>query len=217
MRLLLVLGLSLLAAFAAGAAEGRRGNAHLAAGELEEAVAQYRAGLTATEETTGPIRTALWNNLGLALYQQEQFTEAAEAFQEAMRTAPASDDRARFAYNAGTALARAEQFDEALGLLRRALVARPDFPEARHNHEWVHRHLTEQQPPSDNTPPEPSAFARQLKARADSLIALHQYTGALDLMAEGYQQDSTVAAFSDFVQRLSEVVEIDTTPPDSTQ
>jgi tetratricopeptide (TPR) repeat protein len=208
-RLAVLLAFSLFAAFADGATEGRRGNQHLAAGEWAEAVAAYREGLANTEDEQTPVRTALWNNLGLALFAQEQFTDAAEAFEEAMQSEGERRARARFAYNAGTALARADQLDEALGLLRRALIARPDFPEARHNYEWVQRRLSAGQPPSEGTPPEPSDFARRLKARADSLVEARQYTEALDAMTEGLRQDSTVAAFADFMQRLGEVVAID--------
>ncbi|NNF57080.1 MAG: hypothetical protein HKN04_02460 [Rhodothermaceae bacterium] len=218
-RLAFLLAVSLLAAFADGAAEGRRGNQHLAVGAVDEAVAEYEAGLAATERQPGVIRTALWNNLGLALYQQEAFTEAAVAFEEALRSAETTEARARFAYNAGTALAQADSLHAALAHLRRALIAQPDFPEARHNHEWVHRRLAGEPPPEDNTPPEPSDFAEQLKARADSLVAARQYMEALTLMLDGLQQDSTVAAFGDFMQRLDAVVQIDTSdstpPPDS--
>lgn len=218
-RLAFLLAISLLAAFADGATEGRRGNQHLALGEIEEAIAEYRAGLTATEDAPGATRAALWNNLGLALYEHAEFAEAAEAFKEALYDTEATETRARFAYNAGTALARAEQYDDALAHLRRALIARPDFPEARHNYEWVHRRLEGEPPPQDNTPPEPSDFAEQLKARADSLVDARQYMEALNLMLDGLRQDSTVAAFGDFMQRLHEVVQIDTSgnaaPPDS--
>lgn len=211
MRLALMLAFGLLAAFADGAAEGRRGNQNLAAGSLDEAIIEYRAGLAATEDQNGPVRTALWNNLGLALYQQEAFEDAAEAFENALLSAETPEARARFAYHTGTAHARAEQYAEALPYLRRALIIQSDFPEARHNHEWVQRRLAGEPPPDDPTPPEPSAFAEQLKARADTLVADRQYTEALDLMLDGLQQDSTVAAYSDFIQRLGEVVEIDTT------
>jgi hypothetical protein len=87
-------------------------------------------------------------------------------------------------------------------------VARPDFPEARFNYEWVKRRL-DSPPPQGGTPPEPSDFARRLKARADALVAQRQYRDALDLMNDGLRRDSTVAAFADYVQRLGDVVQIE--------
>ena len=212
--LLLLLPLAGCAAFADGAADGRRGNALLAASDAEGAAAAFRRGLTATErEGTDPaVRAALWNNLGLALYEQETFDEAADAFDQALALAVAPDARARFAYNAGTALARASNLDDAAARLRRALVARPDFPEARYNYEWVERRL-ESKTPEGGTPPEPSDAARRLKAQADALVAQHQYRDAYDLMNDGLRRDSTVAAFADYIQRLGDVVQIEEGAP----
>lgn len=220
MRLLLALLLAQSASCVLvpdGAREGRAGNRLLAAGDAEAATATFRQGLLATEDEPGAVRAALWHNLGLALYAQEQFAAAADAFDEARRLSVASEDRARAAFHAGTARARADTLDAARADLRRALIARPDFPEARHNYEWVARRL-DGEAPENEALPEPSDFAQRLKAQADSLVAARQYRAALDLLADGFQQDSTVAAYADFAQRLGDVVEIEeTVPADSTQ
>ncbi len=213
-RRALVLALSLLAAFADGAAEGRRGLRLLEAGDAAGAAAEFEAGLAATEGQPGPIRAALWNDLGLARYAQRQFAEAAAAFDEAAALAETPDVRARFAYNAGTALARADSLTEAAARLRRALVLTPGFPAARHNYEWVKRRRNEQGEPETESgetspPPEPSAFARQLKAQADALVAARRYREALDLFEDGRARDSTVAAYQDVIQRLGDVVAIE--------
>lgn len=215
MRLLLALLLAQSASCALvpnGATEGRAGNRLLASGEAEAAAAAFREGLLATEAESGDVRAALWHNLGLALYAQEDFPAAASAFDEALRLSVEAQDRAQAAFHAGTARARAADLDAALADLRRALVARPDFPEARHNFEWVKRRL-DGDAAEDEAPPEPSDFAQRLKAQADSLVAARQYRAALDLLADGFQQDSTVAAYADFAQRLADVVEIEETVP----
>jgi tetratricopeptide (TPR) repeat protein len=207
-------------AFADGVAEGRRGNARLAEGDTTGAVAAFRAGLDATEgdDADPAVRAALWNNLGLALYERGQYAEAGGAFDEALALAAEPDRRARYAYNAGTALAHTEGLDAAAARLRRALVARPDYPEARFNYEWVKRRL-DSSPSQGGTPPEPSDFARRLKAQADALVAQRRYRDALDLMNDGLRRDATVAAFADYVQRLGDVVQIEegalAPPPDS--
>ena len=198
-------------AFADGAADGRQGNRLLAAGVAEGAAAAYQAGVAASTEGDGHLATALLANLGLARYADEAFAEAADAFAEAVERSPDAEARARYAFYAGTARARAEELEPAAALLRQALVARPDFPEARHNYEWVKRRLDT--PPPDDTPPEPSAFAQRLKAQADSLVAARQYPDALRVMTEGLQQDSTVAAYADYMQRLGDVVQIETGAP----
>ena len=60
-------------------------------------------------------------------------------------------------------------------------------------------------------PPEPSPFAERLKAQADSLVAIWQYEDAFGLMQQGLVRDSTVAAFGEYIQRLGDIVRIDTT------
>ncbi|HLT46127.1 MAG TPA: tetratricopeptide repeat protein [Rubricoccaceae bacterium] len=214
LALLILLPLAGCAAFADGAAEGRRGNALLAEGDAEGAAAAFRRGIEATEgEDADPAaHAALWNNLGLALYEQESYEEAAGAFDEAVALAAEPAARARYAYHAGTALARAGTLEDAADRLRRALVARPDFPEARHNYEWVKRRL-DGTPPEGDTPPEPSDFARRLKAQADALVAQRQYRDAYDLLTDGLRRDSTVAAFADYIQRLGDVVQIEEGTP----
>lgn len=206
------------AAFADGAAEGRRGMELFEAGDFAGAAAAFQEGVGATEDQTGRTREALYMDLGLAHFAQSQFAEAAEAFSEAIVLAETPSRRSMAAYNAGTALAEAQDFEQALTYLRRALIAQPDFAEARFNYELVKRRLEGSQP-QDGTPPEPSAFAEELKARADSLVASRRYRDAAALMNDGLLQDSTVAAYGDFMQRLGEVVEIEslTSPinPDS--
>ena len=218
--LAILLALTGCAAFADGAAEGRKGMELFEADNFEAAAAAFQEGINATENQTGRTREALHTNLGLAHFAQAQFAEAAEAFSEALALAETPSRRAEAAYNAGTALAKTEELEQALMYLRRALILRPDFPAARFNYELVKRHLDGTRPP-DGTPPEPSAFAEELKARADSLVAARQYLEAARLMNDGLLQDSTVAAYSDFMQRLDEVVGIEemgaTTAPDSTQ
>lgn len=213
--LLLLLPLTLVGcgAFADGVAEGRRGNRLLAEGDTTDAAAAFQAGLAAAGGDADPaLRAALWNNLGLALYEQGDDAEAAEAFDAALAAAAEPDARARYAYHAGTALARAERLEDAADRLRRALVARPDFPEARFNYEWVKRRLDSPPPESGDTPA-PSDFARRLKAQADALVAQRRYRDALDLMNDGLRRDATVAAFADYVQRLGDVVQIEESVP----
>ena len=156
------------AAWADGAAEGRRGNRLLAGGDTTGAIAAYREGLRATEHDGDPaLRAALWNNLSLALYDRADYGEAAGAFDEAVALAADADGRGRFAYHAGTARARAGELEDAAHL-RQALVARPASSEARFNYAWVKRRL-DGPPPPDGTPPEPSAFARGIATRKDTI------------------------------------------------
>ena len=208
--ILLWIGLSLAgcSAFDDGAAEGRRGMEHYEADEFDEAASAFQEGLERTENRVGRTRRALLTDLGLSHFQEANFTDASEAFSQSLSISESPASRAMASFNAGTALAHSEEYQQALSYFRRALVLRADFPEARFNYEWVKRQLDGSQAPS-GTPPEPSAFAQQLKARADSLITARQYNAAANAMNEGLLQDSTVAAYADFMQRLGEVVDIE--------
>lgn len=201
----------LLFTIPAGAREGREGNAHFAGGRFEDAAERYRAGLAQTDVTAGAVPSGLLNNLGSALFEQEDFAGAHNAFEAALAAAVEPDDRARAAYNAGNALAAQENIEAALGFYRRALLARPDFPDARFNYEFYKRLLDDETPPEEPNDDaiEPSGFAREVKARADSLVAERRYADAFETMQEGLAADSTVQAFSEFTGRLRAVVEIE--------
>ncbi|MEM0961249.1 MAG: VWA domain-containing protein [Bacteroidota bacterium] len=185
-----------------GAVEGRRGVAALDAGDLARAEAQFVSGI-ATPDVPRPLRARLWHGLGVTRMRAERTAEADSAFAEALARADTPRQRGRYAYDAGTAALTAGDAVRADSLLRLALLLAPT-PDARRNQE-IARRLIEDPPPQ----PEPSDFAEQLKAQADSLVQARQYREALDVMQGGLAQDSSVAAYADFVQRLDGVVQIE--------
>lgn len=205
-------------AFADGNSEGRSGTELLLSEDLEQASEQFRLGLDASEGQIGETRQKLWYNLGLSLFGQEQYQEAADAFVQAVALAEFPETRATAAFNAGTALALASNPEEALAMLRQVLILQPDHESARHNFEFIKRQIDDQSEESGGTPPEPSAFAEEMKERADALVDQRRYQDALDVMDSAMQQDSTVAAYNDFIQRLGEVSGIEAGAlPDQTQ
>ena len=196
-----------------GVADGRVGAERLAQGDAPGAEAAFTSGL-ARPDVPRDVQARLWHSLGLARAEQERYAQADSAFAQALARASGSGQRARYAFDAGTAALLADDPQRADSLLRRALLLDPSSASARRNQEIARRRL--QDPPSQ---PEPSDFARQLKARADSLVDLRQYGPAFDVMEEGLRQDSTVRAYQDFIDRLGGVVDVETnTPavPDST-
>ncbi len=194
----------------AGADEGRRANALYGEDEFESAAALYREGLDRSED--GATRSALLNNLGCALYEQEEFGEAQTAFEAALEAALTPEVQARAAYNAGNAIAQQQNLEAALGFYRRALLAKPDHFDAKFNYEYFKRQLQDSSQQPDSETIQPSPFAQQLKAQADSLVAAQQYRAALETMQRGFLTDSTVQAYGEFLGRLSAVVEIDEGP-----
>ena len=69
-------------------------------------------------------------NLGLALYGQEKFDQAGEAFLRAAAINKADPD---YWYNSGLALKRAGRFSKALDAYQRALALSPDDPDLLYN------------------------------------------------------------------------------------
>ncbi|MEM6325872.1 MAG: hypothetical protein AAF791_02020 [Bacteroidota bacterium] len=208
MRIALLVGLGLAAALAAGAAEGRRGNDRLASDDAPGAEALYSAGL-ARDDVPLEIGGALWNNLGLARLAQDRAAEADSAFTRALPLVSDADARALVAFNRGTAALARSDLGTAVESLRRALVLRPTYVPAQVNLEIaLRRQRTDdgEEPPET---PEPSPFAQDLKAQADSLVEARQYAEAYGAMQGGLARDSTVAAFGEFIQRLGQIVEVD--------
>jgi len=149
MRLLIGLALLLLLLADDGSRQGRRGNAAYRAGRYAEAAEHYRQGLLLTQDPA--TRFGLQHNLGAALLRLGQAGTARSTLDAALRMAPDDAARARAAYNAGNAAFAEGDLQAALYYYRTALLADPDFEDARFNYEYILRHL----PPS--SPPPPSA------------------------------------------------------------
>ncbi len=193
---------------------GRRGNAEFDLGRYVEAREGYREGLARTDSLPSRLRTALLNNTGLAYLAENNGLEALGALDAATLAAPTADLRAEVLYNSGLAAYTAEQRAAALAYFRRALLTRENLDDARYNWEVVKRQMEQEQNQQGGPPPPPpSDFAKELKARAEKLAAEGRYRDAHTLMQEGLQQDETVQAFGDFIQRLGTVADINDLTP----
>lgn len=192
--------------------DGRTGNGLYEQGQYAAAERAYRDGLAAIKDTTGAVYAALQNNLGAALHRQKQFGEARTAFRRAARTAPTLDERVRARFNAATAAAGMGNLPTALRDYRQVLLMDPTHTPARYNYEFLKRQLAQGQRSKPSPDVAPSAYARRLKKKAEVLVAREQYRAALDTMRRGLQRDSTVAAYRDFIGRLSDIAQIAQTP-----
>ncbi len=135
-----------------GPQQGRRGNQLYAQGRFQEAADAYRAGLAGAGlagagRAPGRLEHGLQNNLGAALYRQGDFAGAGEAFEAAAAAAPTPEALATAAYNAGAAAYARGDASAALQFFRQALLARPDFPDARYNYEVAARKVRQTPPP----------------------------------------------------------------------
>ena len=127
--------------------QGRNGNDHYNDDRFEEAADAFAGGIESYEDGRAPDRNyfGLQNNLGAALYRQEQFDAADAAFARAAEHAPSDPDFARASYNAGNASFQRQDLESALAHYRNALLADPANEDARYNYEFVRRQQEEQQ------------------------------------------------------------------------
>ncbi|WP_103029124.1 hypothetical protein [Salinibacter altiplanensis] len=190
-----------------GAEKGRDGNALFDQGRHVAAADAYQAGLDALDDTTGAVYVGLQNNRGLALHRQDRLGAARTAFRKARRAATTEAERARVLFNAANVAAEMKDRPGALNRYRQVLLLDPTHAAARFNYEYLKRQKGGRSG-SDPSPLEPSPFAKQLKKKADALVARTQYTTAAALLRDGMQRDSTVRAYREFVGRLEEIAQI---------
>jgi Ca-activated chloride channel family protein len=119
------------------------GDAALAAGRAEEALALYRE---AERTRGGEARTHI--RIGNALYRLARADQAASAFLEALRVVESDDAPGRFvaSFNLGNTLVLQKHFEEARDAYWAALVADPTSREAKFNYEWTLERLKEEPP-----------------------------------------------------------------------
>ena len=192
-----------------GAPEGRRGNTLYERGAFRDAAAAYREGIAQTDPRDSTQQAALHHNWGAALYQQERYTQADSLFSVAQDYAHTKAGRARIHYNQATNAARAGNTQAALRHYRATLLADPSYDDARHNYEVLMRQQPAPPARTDAPDVDPSNYAQRLKRRADALAAQRDYAGALTLMQDGLAEDSTVAAYQEFMGRLGTITVID--------
>lgn len=199
-----------------GAKNGRQGNALFEQGRYAEAEEAYRNGLEAREDTTGTVYAALQNNLGVALLRQKQFGEARTAFERAHRAASRDAAQVRARFNGANAAAGMGNVETALREYEQVLLEDPSHEAARYNYEYLKRQAAARPPSRSQSEPEvdPSPYARQLKQKAEDLIAQEQYEAAEALLNEGLQQDSTVEAYRDFMDRIEDIAQINSIQPE---
>ncbi|MFB6230455.1 MAG: hypothetical protein ABEL04_04790 [Salinibacter sp.] len=195
-----------------GAEKGREGNTYFEQGKYAAAATAYRKGAAALRDTTGAPYTGLQNNLGLALYRQDQYGAARRALARAQRTASTDAQRVRAAFNIATVAAAMGDRRVALRNYKRALLLDPTHEAARYNYEFLKRKMGTGA--SDDAPEvDPSPYAQRLKQKADALVARTQYTTAAALMKDGLRRDSTVSAYQDFITRIEQVARISRSEP----
>jgi len=201
-----------------GAGDGRNGNAEFDKGEFEAAVTAYDAGINkllskSDEEPKGEILSALLNNAGAGLVKQDKNSEARDNFVASVNAADDVLDRSRGYYNAGFTAYADSQKQLSVDYFKKALLQEPNNADAKFNYELVMRELQKDNQSSQDgsqgsPPPPPSAYAKELKAKAEELVRQRRYQDAHQLMTDGLNIDPSVKAFQEFIDRIGSVAEI---------
>ena len=111
--------------------------------------------------------------------------------------------------------------EQALSDFRNAIKADPANDQARYNYEMLKKKLDKKNnedqqkkdkdkkdQKKDDKKEEPSEYAKRLKAQADQLVAERKYDEAVLLMAQGLAKDPTVEYYGDYVERITEIAQI---------
>jgi tetratricopeptide (TPR) repeat protein len=189
-------------------------------GKFEEALKLYNDALLLS-----PADPKLKMNKGSALYRTGDLDGAESNYQSAL-SAKEKKERAIAHYNLGNILFRKgdalmqqgdtkaqEQYKSALEHYIQALDLQPSDFDAKWNLQLAHQRIKqmEQQKQDQNNPdekrPEPSEYAKKIKAKADQLVAETAYKEALDLMTSLLKTDNTADSYRPYTKRLKDVVD----------
>lgn len=129
----------------------RSGNRQYEKGDFVEGETRYRKAL----EKNPAFREAAFN-LGDALYRQERYDDAAEAFGKLAdpSSGHALSDRAASYYNQGNAFFRNKDYQSALEAYKQALRIDPNDEQARFNLAYTQKMLENQQGGGNNQEPQ---------------------------------------------------------------
>lgn len=172
-----------------------------------------------------PHDNKLKANKGSTLYKKGDFDKAEEQYTSAITDSLLSKN-ANTHFNMGNILYRQgeklqvsgdpgkakEKFQAALEHYIKTLDGKPDDIDAKWNLQLAHARIKQaekqQQQNKDNKPDEDktSEHAKKIKAEADRLVALSEYKKALDIMQSLMRNDPTAVTYSDYTERLKNVV-----------
>lgn len=152
-------------------------------------------------------------NLGNAYFETKDTANASSYYQQLV-TMPDRELKSQALLQLGVIAHHKENLQESLAFFKEALKANPGNEEARYNYELVKKKLkdkkeNDQEEKDDKDKEKPSDYAKKLKEQAEALVGQRKYKDALDLMNNGLKKDPSVAHYSDFINRLNDVVEIE--------
>ena len=119
----------------------RRGNRQYKKGDFVEAEVIYRKVLE-----TLPNNADAQFNLGDALFQQENYQAAMEAFQKVLELTPDTKLKSKAVFNMGNSLLTQGRYYDAFQIYKVALKLNPENADALYNLEYCRAHLLKSHP-----------------------------------------------------------------------
>lgn len=153
-------------------------------------------------------------NLALSYQNNGQEEDAKKTYEELSNNT--IGEIASFASNQqGVMLGNEKKYKEALALFKKALLNDPGNEKARYNYELLSRWLDGNEENQENEEnqdqedkPEPSNYAKRMKAQADDLVDRFEFEEALKTMESALEIDETVASYQKFMDHLKDINEI---------
>ena len=185
-----------------------------AEGKYGEAAAIYEILIIRWGDTSDAVQI----NRANALLMAQKKEEAAQAYRQITEGSAGKAAKSKALQQLGYLASEDDKLQDALLYFKESLKANPGNETARRNYELAWQRLKQQdknpekqeeEQPEDQPKIDPSAWAQQQKAKADALSRQFRYDEAFQLMQNSLKQDSTVAAYNDYIRRLSDIAEID--------
>ena len=183
------------------------GNNYYLNKDFDKARAEY---IKALSKTPNNIKANF--NLGNALYELKDYQKAATHYERVAKATSDKLEKANAYHNMGNSFMQQQSYDKAVDAYKNSLRNNPKDNETRYNYALAKKLLNKKQQNKQNPPdlPKPSEFAKQQKAKADALASEAKFQKALDVMHQALNKDSTVMHFSNFIDKLNQVVMLDT-------
>jgi Ca-activated chloride channel family protein len=175
-------------------------------GDYKKAVEKYRY-LT---DSLDVMDDEVMLNLANAYYQTNDTTNASSVYQT-LTGSVKPQIRSKAQQQLGVLNHKQGKFEEALNNFKQAIKADGNNIDAKYNYEMLKKKMDEQKKKDQknkDAQKEPSEYAKRLKAQAEKLSAQYKFREAQDLMLEGAKRDPSVMHYSDFIERLKNVVSI---------
>ncbi|HLP05294.1 MAG TPA: tetratricopeptide repeat protein [Paludibacter sp.] len=187
-------------------ADMRDGNKLYKSGKFTEAEIAYRKGLS-----KNPKSFEANYNLGNALFKQKKYPEALEQYKSALELKPSEKNKMAAAFhNIGNSLFVGSKFEESIEAYKMALKNNPQDNETRYNLAYAQLMLKNQQKQNNGKDNDKNKDDKEspIKKKADELIAQRKYQEAYDLMKEWEKKDKRLLQYSDFTNRILDVIKL---------